>query len=744
MRKFAFLIALGTGLVLFGLWLQPAASGQAKLDLAEKFTPGLRRTATIQREYTQTLETLAETEVVARSTQTLTTAAMVHEWYPALDATGRPARTVRTYRDLKRTQATEDWTKGGDPVASTSDATPNWAGVSVTLEVEGGELKVTGGAGAMNDYARASIAGDFETDLQPHRAKEVGKGWKIRGSGVEPLRDLGDAFDYEEGLVSITLKTLDAAKAEFEFSGTLKFRHKRADPDNPGQDITNLLMESTLAGSATLDAVAGRWLGRALTVESKISGKRDGQTVQGTAKLTDKRDYVWGEIIDTAPDNGVIEGQGLTEHKVYATSKIPPEHLVIGVASDKRSAIVEFDPASQKVTRTLVAFPPKVQYGNIALSPDRTKLAFSSTLNNELTLEPWNIFVLDLEAGKVNQLTPSWASGDGLIQGKALEDGEKVEIELLRGGKPWSGEFVGRLWLQGVSRPVDIDGGKDFNGKVTLEKVPAGKVRVVIVGSSIPWRESWDVLLQRPQIHDAEVWSDWIDVKKGEVLQVRLHSQRIGPIYSYFMQSWSGTGLDSICVASVDPVSAARPRYLHHLSFDKGVVKHPSPVMGEMAQHLQALVVSPSGSGSVELTYENGKLEWKFCVVGKNGHEPSQTIKSSDPRWSFDSRVQGAWARDGSAWFAAGTTRSVLSSLPDLPCVFKCDPASGGVEVIADWREITRYRVVDLTQGHSDQLYLLMADSTPERDVFQYDSATGSLRRLTSLGDVKTIASYGR
>ncbi|MCL4731617.1 MAG: hypothetical protein KJ044_14430, partial [Planctomycetes bacterium] len=382
MRGLCTLIALAALTAPALLWLGPPAGGQAAApDLAERFSPGLRRTARIERRFTRTLQAAGDT---AAQTQRLDTTALVHEWYPQPDAAGRPARVVRTYRELRRVLTPEDRADGAAPVVTAADATPPWANMVLTLETANGELRVSGGAG-LNDFARAAVAADFETDLQPQRAREVGRSWRIRGSGLEPLFDLGEAVEHEDGVVTVTLKSLDAARAVFEFSGALKFRHRRPDPADAARDAANLLYESTLRGSAEFDVVQGRWLGRTLTVAATISGTRDGREARGTAELSDRRVFTWGAIVDAPPPAESAFAEPPARPEVAGDGPVAPGRIVLGLANPARTALVEFDPVSGRVTRALARFPAGVAVGPPALSLDGSRLVFASTLHNDRT-----------------------------------------------------------------------------------------------------------------------------------------------------------------------------------------------------------------------------------------------------------------------------------------------------------------------------------------------------------------------
>lgn len=724
MRNAACLIALAAGLVLVALWLQPAASGQARPELAEKFTPGLRRTATIARKYTQTIETLAETEAVARQTQTITTSALVHEWYPTLDPQGRPARIVRTYRDLNRTLTTEDWAKGTEAVTAASDATPPWAGQVMTLEIVDGELRVTGGATAMNDYARASVVGDFETDLQPHRAKEVGKSWKIRGSGIEPLRDTSEAADYEDGLVTITLKSLDAVKATFEFSGTLKFRQKRADPDNPGQDVTNLLHESDLKGSAEFDVAAGRWLSRELTVESKLSGKRDGQAVQGTAILTDKRAFGWGKIIDTAPDNGLIEDAGDSAHRVCSKGRIPPDRFVVGVASEKRSAIVEFEPSTQKVTRTLVAFAPKVQYGNIALSPDRTKLAFASTLNNDLTLEPWNVFVLDLEAGKLNQITPKWASGDGLAKIEEAKETTTLDVHLQPLDKDIGGH--GEVWIEGRTAPQAF-GGKGFRNHIQLTNVPVGPVKVCVRGGA---SENWKSVAGDSRFAGHKETATTKDGSNQVAVPVLITTRQVG----FRSVGWYDGGLIS-GGQSVWPTGSVQV-------VRRAGETDESTTFPIVTGEIKGLSYNPGAKLLAVMTErsEANQAHTQLFIVEAGQKEALSVSKPAVAGLQFG--PCGDWAPDSRTWLAAG---SILRPGINLPALLTVDPKAGTTTLSASWPELAERTVANVAYTVDGQsIGVVLQSAGGSGDLYLYHPTGNSMRRLTSLGDVTTIANVGR
>src|SRR5690606_29173327 len=106
----------------------------------------------------------------------------------------------------------------------------------------------------------------------------------------------------------------------------------------------------------------------------------------------------------------------IREMAANPNGELDPGHVIIARQGGGGVRMQVLDPAKGEIVKTLLEVPGNSTISNIAVSPDRKRIAFTSNANNTISLSETNAFVFELETAKVNQITPHWATGDGLAQ----------------------------------------------------------------------------------------------------------------------------------------------------------------------------------------------------------------------------------------------------------------------------------------------------------------------------------------
>jgi len=103
--------------------------------------------------------------------------------------------------------------------------------------------------------------------------------------------------------------------------------------------------------------------------------------------------------------------------------------------------------------------------------------------------------------------------------------------------------------------------------------------------------------------------------------------------------------------------------------------------------------------------------------------------------------VRGAWSPDGKLWVTGASITGI--GVSKHPALVSIDPADLTRNTISEWPELYGYRVRDIGEFGPDVWLVVMRHNTGS-DLYEYSKITQSLRRLSSIGDVTTVASLGR
>ncbi|MCC6574918.1 MAG: hypothetical protein IT462_14155 [Planctomycetes bacterium] len=733
----------------------PVSAQAQKFKLEEKFSVGLRRSVTTKRTYTEIREFMAAGEAASRLTDEFTRDSLVHEWYTDLDENARPKRFLRTYQKLDRKLKGESYIKMIDRTDKTEKTIDDSrAGQIITLERADGKLKVIDGAkNIFGDKALDNVIKDVETNLLPAAEKSPGDSWTVPGCDLEFLRDeapsmlIDDTTETcEGGDLKITFDNMGSNEAGpvalLKFEGKFKFVRMRKDPIL-GDEVTNYVVNATVEGNLEFDTTRGRLISRTLNATFDNSGKVDRQEMRGSGKLTEYRVYHYGYILEAAPDNGVEAPAKTTETKTTAGDRLDPAHIVLALNGAERARLVVFDPVKRKAVRTLASFAAGVRIDHVTLAQTRDRIAFSSTLNNEISHATWNVFVLEISSGKINQVTPSWATGDGLAKpfesaGKGRVTGKVVWSDNER-NTARSDNFSGNVHIDqtGIKAVVGI------GGMFALDNVPAGFFALARVTGKVTARR----LDGKDDGRTSANWSGSAGgmVKAGETLD--LGTITLQPVQADMV----------FCNATFLGDRITGHLYGFGWLWDAGYPQRSWDMpTKDVAPGGQIYGLGYRPDGLIALANGYGKdARVRFLNPSRIVTATGDLSKLAIQHGTVASR--GTWDSRNEQWVAGGYGPCRSGTIfADMPLVYRVLAADGTVELVRDWPEFTGRSIVDITPAQDGQSYFLVVQipappaqpgkpaNEAKTNLYRYTPATDTLERLTSLDDVQSVANTGR
>ncbi len=389
-----------------------------------------------------------------------------HIWLEEL-ADGRPTRLVvaweslrgqRLDRDGERSLFRDDVRPGLVLAVAVADSVTCTASAPLLLPAQGADLA-------------AEVAADWEgSRLLPGKSVRPGATWEVPVAALAPPHAvLEDWARPQQGALTVTFEELrEDGLAVLTYTGTLTWEARYADGT-----LARTALE--LVGEALVDPSSG--LIRARTESGSASLRRtapDGteRRAEGFFDQSTQRSLLTLEVHAPAawPAPSAAEG-------FRAFPRALPDDGLLVVRQGAEWASLALLDRDGSFLHTLAVFPPGVAVRQLAVDPSGRRLAFASTLNNEVSLADWNLFALDLEDGGLAQLTPGWARGDSLAVPAEVRPRAWV-----RGSVRWRDrrgqlrrDLVGGLVeLDGTARSARLDG----DGRFELRDIPAGAARL--------------------------------------------------------------------------------------------------------------------------------------------------------------------------------------------------------------------------------------------------------------------------
>lgn len=724
------------------------AARAQEATLVERTERGLRRTAVVVRKASARLESKVLEETVSSFEPAASQEATVHDWHLA------PGRVLRTWETLRTVSSSRTKVAFMDQVLSSEEPVLDQrAGQSVLLEVgPDGRGRIAGGADRIVQEAdRRAVESEFETALLPAGPVAVGDRWAIPLDRVEdPFAvDLGFPVEFgaagvrqnerQGGALEASLERLDAeggrAIATIAFQGRLEYRRLRKVPylETVESDTTT---RYEIAGRARLDATGGRWLARETTArfERSATAPADGRTeAVGTGLLEDRRTYSYGWIFDESPAGIAPDPTEVEAPLAPVRGPVPPGELVIGRNFEKGSVLATFDPAAGREVARLAVLPPGARVDHASLDPAGARVAFASTLNNDVSHAEWNVFVLDLAAGRLDQVTPEWAPGHGIAPPLSTEETGSV-----RGSVTWYDSVRQRHFTAVLSGMVHADRTRcraalEPGGGFLLAGVPAAPL-VLQIQAKVSHGEGG---LRETVTMGAYVLAT---VRPGETTD--LGAVAIHAPFTWFVHSqptWVEGGLRGTNYLTDFVFEAGYPERRFELGQLLGALgSSPGGFAADPRSDRLALFDDPTGPSRVRF----------FDAVTRR---EALALERPEEGFQFDPHSRGCWTPDGARWVAGGHSMGALAPvLPDVPSLVAADPERRELRVVKKWPELAGLGVEDVAVDPAGAVYYLVlrrpaAEGAAETsDLWSWDSTTDVTRRLTGWGNVVAVSVAGR
>lgn len=422
---------------------------------------------------------------------------------------------------------------------------------------------------------------------------------------------------------------------------------------------------------------------------------------------------------------------------------VEPGNLVVAHVNAKGNTLDVFDPAQKKVVRTIAKFPAGVGIDHVVLSPDRKRVAFASQLNNAMSLYVWNVFVIELETGALNQITPNQATGTGLAKPYTAEKRGTIKGKLFwvdpKNGK--SHQFTsGNVRLDGL----EVFGLVQADGSFVIENVPCAEpvsTYFLFAHVMLPFSANIENKLAQGSFTTTFTPGGTTDI--GE-LQVK--SPRVDLGYAY--PTWGKDGLY---------VSGLGLGYTQYTPYPKVEKK------GWEKSLLDWMFLDPSGvMASPDAKYLAGADKWSNndvtnyqatrCVVffDSKGKRHRRVDLGSPDVLHVYSNNNGAWMPDSSAVIVPGSYTSYDLNAPVImaPCLFYAKP-NGEYGVLKSWVQAAgKGQITALSADAKGEVFYFvftqLTDTGIIGNIWSWNRRTDESLQLTESNNVQSLGSYGR
>ncbi|MBX3461024.1 MAG: PD40 domain-containing protein [Planctomycetes bacterium] len=705
--------------------------------MAEKLSPGMVRRSVETASFKVVIRYYPgedwSTEAVSGFTQSRTT----EEWVTAMDGSN-VTELLRSYGHIARKDLSV-YDVGKGPEEHWLDGT-DWKSTQSFLLGRAGDgsrsIKLKPSA-VIDEATRKLVCAERQPVLASGGAVKVGDTFKLTLDqlglpvGFTPADKL-KSHDLKATVTEITTARDAGTSVKLKLAFEYAFYTEQI---NEFDDAASSRYDTTvkLAGTGEFNVTQGRMVKAEWSGSAKAKGKLGGAPFEGSATLSEKFEFAYGTVIDSRPDNG---DHGPTEGKAgtVQSEKFRPlaEHeIVIGRNNGKVTRIQAFDTKTRKIVKTLCVLPTDASLFQLSVSPDRKRVAFSSNLNSGISIFDRDVFVLELEEGVVNQVSPRWADNKGLAQALKTEETCTVTGRIV-----WHDDEFNRDRHDAYTGWVKIDhtvcgAAVKSDGTFTLTGVPVGLSLYMDINGRIPaysngkWRGA-TLLAQH-----AGASHVFMPTNGGtyDVGTIRIHGNKT--TQSIGRPTWRGKEL---WVVYDGWNSAHAVGYPERTFKDVQFGKQLDPLCGGFAispDGKQFAITHGSGSGVVGLYDAEG--QW---VKG---------IESQGYAAAYNS--EGAWTGDSKAFcYTCSTEASLGESLYGAPGI-GISFVSGGTSG-RRWQQLTGQNCVSMAldqQANVGYLVIHRPDGNlVYGEIWAWDSRTDAMERITTMGDVICVGGYGR
>ena len=704
--------------------------------LKEKLETGTVRIVVGQRAMNLTLTYNAGTNYASSSASATEKSFRCEEWVTAMDS-GRVSEVVRSYRDLASSNTTGE---GDLKITVPGSDWKNNQTFALRVKSDGSREITHETYDFISADDRTYVQLDTDADLLVGRDAKVGESWKVSKEklgriGLTTHLDTIDTSDITAKFESVAAADNGDKIARLAVSGTFRVKtfYNSGYGTEPETDFTS---DATISGFAQFNLTRGQMVHYEWKGEASGKGRLNGGEVSAAATFAEVNDYGYVVVLDTKAENGKEGPDAANDIQTFKHGAVEPGHVLIGRNDGKVTRIQVLDPASRKIVKTVLAMPGANSIGNLALSPDRKRVAFSSNLNAAISLASTDVFVLELETGKINQVSPGWADNNGIA--KALDTGKTTTVT---GRIVWYDDderyrrdrhdgFTGSAHIDHTACHVVV--GAD--GKFTLTGVPVGTSILLKVSGRLP---SYSNGKMREGL---AAWAGMVTVSM--VLEENgkdLGDVRINPNFvdgKYDRPSWQGENLWINESSWTRCYKAGYPKHSWQM-VDLGKtldLLHGGFSVSPDGKLIAQCRSSSGGTGVVNVYDTSGKHQWSSEVPGA----------------VVDFKTEGVWTSDGNWACAAGIEQTMGKSFWGAPGLVIAQPAQKAAGLYRAWPQLCGHTMVSIAVDQTSNTgffvtHKYFADKqVTHGDAWAWDATTDTLTRLTSLGDVICVASYGR
>jgi hypothetical protein len=452
---------------------------------------GLRMTEQRAVQIQRQRATITNGQVTAQEIDAYQRQLLLRETVTAVHDSGRPARIVRFYemwQDGGKRQRQDAWGGAGTSALGSlaGDDRPGSI-VTLTLPDGRGTRKLAGASKELTDASKKAVVRARHTDWRPGNRVRVGASWSIAPKKMVAPAWCEPTAAYESGSLKATLTAVGTGgdgrrTATVGISGTVQFLY--TEPTHDGTGIAQQARSQvTLSGRAVYDLESRLLLQQRIEGTVQESRNEFGTTVQAAGQFVDAMQRTYSAFITTRDVNLVakppaggdakpVETGGVT---AWPGGPVADGHIVVARADAEAGHHIDvLNPDSGTIQRRIARLPAGASLHDLALSPDRKRIAFASDLNAGISFAQTNLFVVDLTTGTLRQVTPGWADGHGLA--KPLPDAPTGTIR----GRVFTRSQFGPVYSTTAGlvfvEQTSIQAAINSDGTFTIPNAPVGTI----------------------------------------------------------------------------------------------------------------------------------------------------------------------------------------------------------------------------------------------------------------------------
>ncbi|MBK8207502.1 MAG: PD40 domain-containing protein [Planctomycetes bacterium] len=664
----------------------------------------------------------------------------VDEWITGMDGS-RVTQLWRSYGAIMRkNMQVLDMGKG--PEEMITDGQDWKANVSFVLAVaaDGSRSLAVKPSALIDAENQGAACGERQPVIAHGKSVSVGDSFKLQPAQIGILGGFSASDVIKSHDITATVSGMNMARDEgltVKLKLAIKFTHF-TEQINEFDDAssTRYTTESTLSGEAVFNATEGRMVSLGWSGTLKAKGKLSGADIEANATLKESYTYSYGKVIDAKPDNGSAGPEKGETGKVLGEKfRALEEHeIVIGRNNGKVTRLQAFDTKTKKVVKNLLTLWEGTTVSQIAVSPDRKRVAFSSNLNSGICSFERDVFVLELESGTVNQISPRWADNKGIAQPLKSE-----QTCTLKGRIVWYDDdpMGGRDRNDGFTGSIIVDhtvcrGVINSDGTFSLAGVPVGHSLYVDIQGTLPL-----IYRNGKTRGENDVMKRWAGA--GSVIlpteggvydmgDVRINSHRTRQALG--RPTWRGGEIWHVYDGWNSAMAVGYPEHT-------------------FAEHKFGEALDMMNGGFA--CSPNGKM---FAFTANGSHVgvwgPDGKLIKSIANAAFEPAYnsEGAWTSDNAYFcYSCWTNATMGESVYGAPGIGVATIETGGAGG-RRWMQLAGQSCQSMAlDAKAYVAYCVMYrpdGNVTYGELWAWDSRTDSMERLTSLGDVVAVGSYGR